>query len=405
MTRPMQSQTHSVPPEDGHSVAARLRPTWAEISRAALQHNLQRVRGIVGADVGILAMVKADGYGHGAAAIGRWLISNVSGLGVATIEEGIELREAGISGPIVVMGGLMGQGLPAARMVVQHGLTCVVHTADGLAQLAEGARGTKAPVPFHIKIDTGMTRLGARPAGLRALLDAVHTASGLQLAGVMTHLANVVDVESTDLQVETFVRAAGMIRQATAGPLIWHVGNSAAVLARLQAKRSWCTPFVLQPGDRFWVRPGIMLYGIAPFPEYESVVELAPVMAIKSRIVLTKQVPAGTKVSYSGTWVAPRASRIAVLPIGYADGYPWGLSNRGAVLIRGQRVPVVGRVTMDMVMCDVTDLPGAVVGDEAVLMGSQDGQGLRAEALAACCGTIPYEIVCRVSKRMPRVYV
>lgn len=381
------------------------RPTWVEISRAALLNNLAQVRACVGPSLGVITMIKADAYGHGAVQVAGWCAdAGVNALGVATVEEGVELRAAGVALPIIVMGGLMGQGAAAAQAAVAHDLTCVIHATDTIVLLAEAAHSVGQPVRCHLKIDTGMTRLGARLDTVPRILDTLTQHRTLQLAGVMTHFAHVVDRDYTRQQVAQFCDAALLLRAAVQGPLIWHLGNSAAVLDQRAGEWKWCTPFPLAAGDQFWVRPGIMLYGIVPFDDYARAVPLQPVMQVKSRVALLKQIPTGTKVSYSGTWTAARSTRLAVLPVGYADGYPWALANSGQVVIRGQRVPVVGRVTMDMIMCDVTDLATVAVGDEAVLLGTQGSSEIRAEEIARACHTIPYEIVCRISKRVPRVY-
>ncbi|MBI4238320.1 MAG: alanine racemase [Deltaproteobacteria bacterium] len=382
-----------------------LRPTWAEISRDALLHNVGLVRAQLPADVGVVAMIKADAYGHGATQVGLWLESaGVAAMGVATIEEGIELRAAGVQSPILVMGGLMGGGVAAARAMLAQRLTPVLHAADGLRAVAEAAAAAGGPIDFHLKIDTGMTRLGVRPEQVPALLTQLADYPQLRLAGVMTHFAEANHAAERHAQCECFAAAAATIRARVAGPLVWHLGNSAAVIHHGDSVPSACTPFALQSGDQFWVRPGIMLYGIAPFPEDEGRLPLRPVMSLHSRIILAKSVPTGTKVSYGGMWTAPRPSRLGTIPVGYADGYPWGAVGQARVLVRGVAVPIVGRITMDMVICDLTDCPESQVGDEVVFLGQQGSATLRAEEIARWCGTIPYEIVCRVSKRVPRIY-
>lgn len=384
------------------------RPTCAHISHAALRHNLQLVRRQAPEGAGVLAMIKADAYGHGAAQIASWLeAEGVAALGVISTEEGVELRRHGIRAPIVVLGGLLGGQREAATTMLAHDLTCVLHSPDPIPMLAEAAAQRAQPVPVHLKIDTGMTRCGARPELIPRMLDAMDRAPSLQLAGVMTHLAAANEPEYTAQQRAAFVAAAAQIRARITTPLIWHVANSAAVIhnrARRLTEPSLCAPVPLQPGDQVWVRPGIMLYGIAPFTEDEGQLPLQPVMRLTSRIVLLKQVPTDTAVSYGGEWRSSRPSRLATIPVGYADGYPWSARGRAQVLLRGQPVPVVGRITMDLMICDVTDCPDARVGDEVVLLGCDGAASLSAERLAEAAGTIPYEIVCRISKRVPRVY-
>lgn len=390
-----------------------LRPSWVEVSRSAFRHNIGLVRDQLPAGTGLICMIKADAYGHGATQLGKWLDEakqDNTSFGVATLEEGIELRQAGVVAPIIVMGGLMGQGQRAAQESVLHNLTCVIHSVDALQLLGEVA---KKPIKFHLKIDSGMTRLGARPENLAKILEKVSEFPQLQLAGVMTHLASSDDDAATEAQMKIFCENAQIVRAAVEGPIIWHVGNSGAIMRQGLShssssdskKINWCTPFPLQSGDSFSVRPGIMLYGISPFPILENKLPLLAALTIKSQIVLTKRVPSGTKVSYSGTWTAKRDSRIAILPIGYADGVAWSLANKGIVLLHGKRVPIVGRVTMDMIMIDVTDHPETLVGDEAVLLGQQQNEVINAEEVAGLAGTIPYEVVCRISRRMPRTYL
>jgi len=412
----------------------RMRPTVVEISRAAVLENFAVTKKCAPVGAGVLAMVKADAYGHGAIMASQWLAhAGVDALGVATIEEGIELRTAGLSVPIVVMGGLMGQGSAAAKAALEFSLTCVVHSVAGVRSLVEAVRARKdaTPTAVHLKIDTGMSRLGVRTEGLHSILNAISAAPEIQLAGVMTHYAHSVDVEPMQAQIAQFVAAAATIRTKFSSPLIWHAGKSASIIHDGAVKNilsvpltqpspqrerevdtpqtaagiihPWCAPIPLGAGDRVWVRPGIMLYGIAPCDEQRGVVPLVPAMRVKTQIALTKKIPAGTAVSYGGRWIAPRDSRIAVLPLGYADGYPWALGNRGSALVCGRRVPIVGSVTMDMILCDITGVDGVQVGDDVVVLGEQNGAWIHAEDLAAACDTIPYEITCRVSKRMPRV--
>ncbi|MBI2346937.1 MAG: alanine racemase [Deltaproteobacteria bacterium] len=373
------------------------RPTIAEIALKSLDHNLAAVRARIPAGTGVMAMVKADAYGHGAVSVARRLTkAGVEAFGVATVEEGSELREAGIAQPIVVMGGLMGQGARAAGAIMASSLVPVIHTVDTIAPLERAAKSSGKRCPVHLKVDTGMTRLGALPGQARMLLERIGQSSPLQLQGIMTHLAFAADAEATRAQWVAFSKFAGEVRDRVGPDVTWHMANSAAILRG--------EPITVATGMKTWVRPGIMLYGIAPYPEDIGRCELIPVMRLKSQVVLIKQVRAGTAISYGCTWRAARPSRIAVVPIGYADGYPWALTNSGMVLIEGVRYPVVGRVTMDFLMVDVTDGARIGIGAEVVLLGTQAGAAVSAEELATLAGTIPYEIVCRVSKRMPREY-
>lgn len=372
------------------------RPTRAVIDLKALRHNFEEARRRIPKHCGILAMVKADAYGHGAVPVVQAFEKlGVTCLGVATIEEGMELREAGIRTQILVMGGLMGGGRPAARAMRQHHLTPVIHTASALEDLEEGTT-------LHLKLDTGMTRLGVTPQALPALLERLRAKPQVKLEGVMTHLAYRLNPEYTRQQTNVFAEMGEIIRHNYGPVPVWHVANSAAVLEGEPV----CPvrPEPVEGRTQFWARPGIMLYGIPPYPEYSGKADLMPVMSLVSKVMLIKHVPAGTSVSYNTTFTTTRPSRIGVVPIGYADGYPWSVSGKAHVLVEGSRCPVLGRVTMDMIMIDLTDCLPAQVGSPVVLMGRQGAEEISADALAAWAGTIPYEIVCGISKRMPRIY-
>lgn len=373
------------------------RPTQAVIDLSALRRNAEAVRKRLPAGCGVLAMIKADAYGHGAVPVAHALTAlKTEAFGVATLEEGIELRENGIGTPILVMGGLMGGGGEAARALVAHRLTPVIHSPDPINALEAAARSSEK-VKIHLKIDTGMTRMGALPSLVPKILEGVKNSPHLELEGVMTHLAYHMDVKYTKDQTERF-RTMGESIQKTFGKIpVWHLANSAAVMEGEPIEGGFL--------GKCWARPGIMLYGIPPYPDYAGKLKLEPVMSLVSKVVLIKTIPSGTKVSYSCTFETRRKSRIALVPVGYADGYPWAVSNRGAVLIAGKRCPVLGRVTMDMTMVDLTDCEEARIGSDVVLMGRQGDQTISADELAEWAGTIAYEIVCRVSKRMPREYL
>lgn len=355
----------------------------------ALRHNFAQVRKLLPPTVRIMAMVKADAYGHGAVQVSKALSAlGVAALGVATVEEGLELRDSYVFAPILVLGGLMGVGSAAAGMMVGADLVPVVHSAEVLDFLEATSRAAGKVTGIHLKIDTGMTRLGVMPHALPHFLSKLKECNHLRLDGVMTHLADAEsDDEYTEHQIELFKDCISGVELAIGRVPIWHIANSAAI-----AKREY---MVSESASEHWVRPGLSLYGARPF---------MPVMMLKSKVVMIKSVPTGTKVSYGLTFETKRQSRIGVIPIGYADGYPWALSNKAFVLVCGKKVPVVGRVTMDMTMVDLTDVPEAHVGSETVLLGSQNGESIRVEDISSWGGTIPYEIFCGISKRMPRVY-
>lgn len=372
-----------------------LRPTFAKIDLAALKHNYNQVLRRVPHQCQVLAMVKADAYGHGAVPVAKTLAEcGVAALGVATVEEGVELREAGIQAEVLVLQGLLGMGEAAAKVLVEHKLTPVIHSISTLS-LWETLCDYQQ-LPIHLKVDTGMTRLGITPQALPSFLDAFKKCSHLKLEGVMTHLAWRENALYTKRQIQLFKEMGEAIQKCLGEVPIWHLANSASVIDGSPIEFSW-------PG-KYWVRPGIMLYGIPPYPSYQNKVDLKPVLSLLSQVALIKSVPKGTKVSYNCTYTTKRPTRLGVVPIGYADGYPWSASGKSQVLVEGRRVPVLGRVTMDMIMIDLTDVSASKVGSEAVLLGSRGKETITADQLAKWAGNIAYEIVTRISKRIPRVY-
>lgn len=368
------------------------RPTVAEVSRTALRHNLREVRRVVGPGVGVLAVVKADGYGHGAVAAARaFLEAGAAGLGVSLVAEGCALRAAGISAPVVVLGG----AFPGEEAhVVAHDLAVSVWSSDGGARLAAAARAAGRTVDVHLKVNTGMTRLGVELDGVRALGAELAATAGLRVTGVFSHFASAdaVDTQSAIAQRERFEAAVRELRAAGVEPAHVHLANSAAVLSAPAAHGTL-------------VRPGLMLYGYAPAPHLAAHVDLRPAMRLATRMAQVRAVPFGTPVGYGGTWTASRPSRIATLPIGYADGYHRRASNRGQMLVRGRRVDVAGRVCMDHVMLDVTEEPEVAAGEPVVVFGRQGEATIGADEVAAWCDTIAYEVLTSVGKRVPRITV
>ncbi len=350
------------------------RPTVAEVSLAALRHNCRRVRELVGPGVAVLAVVKADAYGLAA---GAW------GLGVSSVAEGAELRRAGVTAPIVVLGGVFAG---EEQAVVAGDLEVALWDADRARALASPSH----PVRVHLKVDTGMTRLGLDLAQVREFGELVRGTPGLEIAGVFSHFASAdaVDTAAARAQAARFAGAVEALAAAGIRPRHVHLANSAGVLAA--------------PGAHFtMVRPGIMLYGYAPASHLAERAALRPAMRLSTTITQTRHVPVGTPVSYAGTFVTARPSTIATLPVGYADGYHRLASNRAQVVVRGRRAPVAGRVCMDHTMIDVTGVDGVERGDGVLLFGD----GLGADELAAWCETISYEMLTAVGKRVPRVHV
>ena len=368
------------------------RPTVAEVSLAALRNNLRQVRELVGPGVAVQAVVKADGYGHGAVAAARaFLEAGAAMLGVSTVPEGVELRRAGLSAPILVLGGCF-RGEEQA--IVTHDLACAVWTLESARALSGTAHATGRPVAVHLKVDTGMTRLGLDLPDVRALGEALRDLPGLHVAGIFSHFASADDVDTVQArgQTERFRAAVEALASAGVRPEHVHLANSAAVLSA--------------PAAHFtMVRPGIMLYGYAPAEHLASRAALRPAMRLRTAVSQARRVAPGTAVGYGGTFIASRPSLIAVLPLGYADGYHRLASNRAQVLVRGRRAPVAGRVCMDHTMIDVTGMDGVAAGEPVVVFGAQRGATLGADELAAWCETISYEVLTSVGRRVPRAYV
>jgi len=372
------------------------RPTFAEIDLAALRENYATIRASVPSRAAILAVVKADAYGHGFLEICRELErQGVDAFGVAFLAEAIQLRKSGIDKPILLLGGIYpGQ----EKKCVGFNISTTVFSLEQATalDLAAGKLYRKALV--HLKVDTGMGRLGIPYDQIPAMLDALKLLPNIYLEGVVSHFASADELDEsgqyfTRLQVERFEWVVQQIRRAKFSPRYLHIANSAGALLK---DYPFCN----------LVRPGIALYGALPSDDFQGRLSLRPVMRLKSKIAMLKWVEPGTTISYGRRFAASRRSLIASVPVGYADGYPRALTNKGEALVRGQRVPVVGTVCMDWIMLDVTGLEGVMVGDEVLLMGDdQQGNSIRAEELATWAATIPYEILCGISKRVPRVYL
>ncbi|MDD5285350.1 MAG: alanine racemase [Desulfuromonadaceae bacterium] len=374
------------------------RPTLAEIDLAALQHNFQLIRSSTPKRVDILAVVKADAYGHGFMDISRELDSlGVNAFGVAFLAEGIQLRKSGIDKPILILGGLYpGQ----ERKCIGYNLSTTIFTIEQAEALNQAASAGKLfrKAQLHLKIDTGMGRLGFPYSELPEILKELKKLPNISVEGIISHFASADELDEsgryyTRLQAERFAWVVAETRKSGFSPRYIHIANSAAALLRDI------------PGCNL-IRPGIALYGALPSSDFQGKLNLKPVMHLKSRVAMLKWVESGTTISYARRFTAGSKSLIASVPVGYADGYPRTLTNRGEALIRGRRAKVAGNVCMDWIMLDVTGIPDVATGDEVVLMGQDDfGNAIQAEELAAWAGTIPYEIFCGISKRVPRVYL
>jgi alanine racemase len=376
------------------------RPTWAEVSLSALKHNFRAIQSHVGPDVTVCAVVKADAYGHGAIECARALEADgAKWFGVTTTEEGVRLRQAGIAGRILLMTGFW-RGEEEA--VVEHRLTPAVWQEESLALLeAAAAKLGVDKFAVHLKLDTGMSRLGVTPEHLLAFLPCLRNAPHLAVEGAFTHLASAEVIDASDVEVQTsrFARALDKIRRSGYSPHYTHIANSAAIAARPQMHSNF-------------VRPGISLYGYyLPFvsssgePIEKKPLDVRPVLSWKTHIIGLRDVSAGQGVGYNARLTTSRPTRLAVLPLGYADGLNRHLSCTGRMLVRGQFALIAGNVSMDITLLDVTDIPGTQIGDEVTIIGTDGANTITAWEHATTSHTIPYEILCGINIRVPRRYV
>jgi alanine racemase len=371
------------------------RPTWAEINLDALAANFRLVRERVGANVSVMAVVKADAYGHGAARCAKRLArEGADWFAVALPEEAVKLRQAGIEQPILSLGGFW-PGQEGA--CIQHKIVPVVYRLDMIQALNRAAAAAGVVADVHLKIDTGMGRLGVRDGEARALVAEFRNLRNIRMDGVMTHFAAADDEERarfTAEQLARFHKTLAMIRELGFNPTYQDMANSAATFAYPSA---W--------GNM--VRPGGVLYGLWRdiLPRLSEPPQLRPVMSVRSCITLLKTVGRGETLGYGCTFEAARETLVATLPIGYNDGYVRALSNRGRVIVRGSYAPVAGRISMDLTLIDVTDIPNVALGDAVTLLGEDGSLAVTAEEIAKTAGTLSYEITCGISRRVPRHYL
>ncbi|MBZ5542358.1 MAG: alanine racemase [Acidobacteriia bacterium] len=373
-----------------------LRPTWAEISLSKLRRNYDRVRKLAGARR-MMAVIKADAYGHGAVPIAKSLAAcGVDWFGVATVEEALELREAGIAQPILLLGGLY---MSDPAHLIEYQLSPTVSSTARLDTYAECARRFGKSIEFHLKVDTGIGRLGLPLDRLGAFLQHYRELRGLELTGFFTHLASAEDLVATqnEEQAARFRSALEALRASGIDPKWTHVSNSAALWVGLKFPENL-------------VRVGALLFGYCmpilapPGRETPKGEPFEPVLTFKSRVVYLKDVPTGTPLGYGGAFHTRRPSRIATVPVGYADGLSRSLSNRGRTIIRDRYARIVGNISMDLALLDVTDTPGVDIGDEVILLGSSPHCSITALEIAQEIGTVPYEVLCSIGKRVPRIY-
>jgi len=365
------------------------RPTRIRVDLDALSHNLRTIRAHAG--VPVMAIVKANAYGHGLVPVARHLqAQGVERLGVAFVEEGIVLREAGITVPILVLGGIFG---PQVAQFIAHDLELTVSSRDKLRQVEAAAQALGRKATVHLKIDTGMERIGVHGASAGPFVEAAVASRWCEVAGVYSHLACADDPDSpmTALQLERFLEACAHFDRLGAPRPLRHLANSGGILHF----PATCLDLV---------RPGILLYGVLPDPASRPVVAVRPALSLVSQVVYFKVVRGGSTVGYGASWTAARDTRVVTVPIGYGDGWPRALSSRGQVLVRGRRHPLVGRVCMDQFMVDIGD-DSAWNEDEVVLVGGQGGEAITVEEVARTAGTIPHEILVALNGRIPREYL
>jgi alanine racemase len=372
---------------------------WVEIDREAIRYNLKRFRRTLGPDVKMLAVVKADGYGHGAVESARVALSTGAAiLGVSSVDEGIELRRAGIAAPILI---LAEPPIEAIPLVLQHQLISAIYNMEFALALGETASAQGRVSPYHLKIDTGMNRVGVHHSDAGDFLRTISFHRGLELQGVFTHFATADDVDTYEFrrQLERFDQALAVIRYMGVDPGIVHAANTSAAIRYKQAHYDM-------------VRLGIGIYGLHPSEVTKQMIELRPAMSVRARVSFLKAVPVGEGVSYSHTYRSPGNVLIATLPIGYGDGLSRVLSNRMDVLINGRRLPQVGNICMDMMMVEINQRSSALnprtkieLGDEAIIVGKSGNESITLDDMAKMIGTINYELACRFGLRLDRVFV
>ena len=373
-------------PLDPHE--ARLRPTYAVVSLARLRSNLEAVRALA-APARVMAVLKANAYGHGLEAVARCLAPRVDAFAVALVEEGIALRRLGIDKPVLVLGGTWTRQIP---LFLEHDLTITVPSIARLLDLEQAAAAAKTVARAHLKIDTGMERIGVRYYNAQSLLEAAARSRHVRVEGIYSHFANAdaPDLAHARLQLERFLEVLRFYERHSLPAPERHIANSAALLRLPEARLDL-------------VRPGILLYGVYPYADAPRAIEVQPALSWRTRVVYFKVVEPGSPVSYGSTWKSDHRVRVVTVPVGYGDGYFRALSNRAEVLLRGKRQRQVGTICMDQMMVDIEWGEGWN-GDEVVLIGEQGSARVSVEELAGWAGTIPYEILTAIGGRVPRIY-
>jgi alanine racemase len=369
--------------------------SWVEISRGQIVANFKAIKDVVGPNVEVMPVVKADAYRHGAIEVSQTLVKEgTRWLAVSNVEEGVALRQAGVTARILVMADF----LPVGRVaMIQHDLTPVIHSLEDLRDLDQLASGRETPILYHLKVDTGMCRLGTR-ASAEEIARAVHSYSRIQLEGMMTHFASVSDftVEQTEEQTSCFFDLLERLKQRGIQPPLIHLSSTGSIAYRRRA--AW--------GNM--VRPGHAIYGyVSPARGAApgNLLKVKPALTWKAAVLTVKDIPQGALVGYGGMFRAAHPMRIGVLAVGYADGLPHRLSNRGRVIACGKYANIVGAVSMDVTTIDVTHCPGIHTGQAVTLLGSEDEARVDAQDIAKIAGTISYSVLCAISSRVRRIYI
>jgi len=370
-----------------------LGPTWVEINLDAIAKNVRNIKKLIGEKKELMAVVKGNAYGHDVLEVSSVVLDNgANRLAVARLEEGILLREAGITVPILVLGLTLKE---QAELLVLYDITPAVSEYEMLEKLSKSAIKMNKIAKIHLKVDTGMGRIGIFPQEVLGFIKKVKSLKNVEIEGIFTHfsVADEKDKAYTENQFKKFNKVLIDIKREGINISIKHVGNSATLL---DLPHMWLD----------MLRPGISIYGLYPSPEVKKTIDLIPAQEFKTRIIFLKELPAGESIGYGRTYITKRRTLVASLPVGYADGYNRLLSNQGEVLVRGNRVPIIGRICMDQCMIDVTKLPQVEAGDEVVLWGKQGDEVISVEEIAQKIGTINYEIVHMPDKkRVPKLFI
>ncbi len=366
------------------------RAAWAEIDLDAIAHNVRALKECIGPKVHLLAIVKANGYGHGAIPVARTALqAGATWLGVNFADEGVQLRQAGVTAPILLVGYTASW---QAATVAAHRLTPTVNSLD-VAEALNAAASPSAPLPVHVKVDTGLSRYGMMPDEIVPFVHRLAQMRGLRFEGLFSHFASADQTDKTSArrQLAIYLDTVARLKQAGIDVPIRHIGASGATLDMPETHLDM-------------VRCGITVYGLYPSDEASRQVSLRPALSLKARVARLRMLPPGTGVGYGATFVTSRPTLAALVPLGYADGIKRSYSNRGAVLVHGQRARLLGRVSMDQLVVDVTDIAGVIEGDEVALIGRQGDDAISADDMASIMATINYEVVVGLSARLPRVY-